>query len=152
MGKKNIRPIALCVFRQGDRILLQHSHDPVKDQWLYRPLGGGIEFGESSHDAAIREIQEELGTQAELLTLLGVVENRFVFEGKPGHEIMFIYDAVFTDATLYGQEKVIGQEGEQSFEAHWVNVAEARRQGIPVYPQELQNLLTLAAGAGHEPR
>jgi len=151
MGKKGIRPIALCVFRQGDRVLLQHSHDSVKQEWFYRPLGGGIEFGESSHDAAIREIQEELGTQAAQLTLLGVIENRFIFDGKPGHEIVFMYDAVFTDATLYGQEKVIGQEGNHSFEAHWVNVAEVQKQGIPVYPPEFPDLLMSAAGAGHDP-
>jgi 8-oxo-dGTP pyrophosphatase MutT (NUDIX family) len=149
MGQKRIRPIALCVFRQGDRVLLQRSYDPVKDEWFYRPLGGGIEFGESSQEAAIREIQEELGTQAAQLTLLGVVENRFVFDGKPGHEIMFIYDAMFTDATLYGQEKIMAQEGGRSFEAHWVNVAEVQRQGIPVYPLELPEYL--AAGAGHDP-
>jgi hypothetical protein len=43
--KNKIRPIAICVFRHKDRILVAEGYDPVKKQTFYRPLGGVIEFG-----------------------------------------------------------------------------------------------------------
>lgn len=41
-----IRPLAICVFRHQDRILVAEGYDPVKDEHFYRPLGGGNEFGD----------------------------------------------------------------------------------------------------------
>ncbi len=50
MGKKKrVRPLAICVFRHHDRILVMEGYDPVKKEHFYRPLGGGIEFGEPGH-------------------------------------------------------------------------------------------------------
>ena len=49
-----IRPIAICVFHNSNRILVFEGQDPVKGETFYRPLGGGIEFGESS-EATIRQ-------------------------------------------------------------------------------------------------
>ena len=43
MKKNRIRPLAICVFRNRGRILVNESHDPVKDEYFFRPLGGGIE-------------------------------------------------------------------------------------------------------------
>jgi hypothetical protein len=42
-----IRPVALCVFRNNDGILVFEGYDDVKGETFYRPPGGGIEFGES---------------------------------------------------------------------------------------------------------
>jgi len=44
----HIRSIAICVFRHKNHILVAEGYDPVKDEYFYRPLGGGIEFGETS--------------------------------------------------------------------------------------------------------
>ncbi len=48
MKKNKIRPIALCVFLNNNRILVNEGYDPVKQQTFYRSLGGGIEFGEKA--------------------------------------------------------------------------------------------------------
>jgi len=56
-----IRPIAICVIRRRDEILVFESRDTVKNETFYRPLGGGINFGEHSKDAVRREIFEEIG-------------------------------------------------------------------------------------------
>ena len=48
-----IRPIALAVPRRGDDLLVFEGHDPTKGQTFYRPLGGGIDFGETA-EAAVR--------------------------------------------------------------------------------------------------
>jgi len=63
---------------------------------FYRPPGGGIEFGEHSREAVVRELREEfaLAIDRDDLTLLGVAENAFEFRGDAHHEICFIYEAV----------------------------------------------------------
>jgi hypothetical protein len=52
-----IRPIAICVVRKADSILVFEARDPVKDRVFYRPLGGGINFWEYGADAIVREMR-----------------------------------------------------------------------------------------------
>jgi NADH pyrophosphatase NudC (nudix superfamily) len=61
--KKRIRPLAICVFRKDGRILVAEGYDPVKDHTFYRPLGGAIEFGETSRQTVSRELMEEIGAE-----------------------------------------------------------------------------------------
>ena len=82
-----IRPLAICVFRRHDRILVAEGYDPVKKQSFYRPLGGGIEFGEYSQQTIRRELLEEIGAEVCKLKYLGTLENVYVFNGTPGHEM-----------------------------------------------------------------
>jgi hypothetical protein len=49
MSPRGIRPPAISVFRHNGRILAAESYDPIRQQTFYRPLGGGIEFGELLH-------------------------------------------------------------------------------------------------------
>src|SRR5512140_776252 len=60
MPSRHLRPLALCVLPSGSRILVGEGRDLVKGQTSDRPLGGGIEFGESSEAAIAREIRQEL--------------------------------------------------------------------------------------------
>jgi 8-oxo-dGTP pyrophosphatase MutT (NUDIX family) len=99
--KDKIRPIAICVFRHKDRILVAEGYDPVKKQTFYRPLGGGIEFGEKSDHTVRRELLEEINAEVGELWYLGALENIFVFNGAPGHEIVLVYDGVLKDSGLY---------------------------------------------------
>src|SRR5215216_5710043 len=89
-----IRPIAICVFRHHNCILVAEGYDPVKEEYFYRPLGGGIEFGENSAETIYREILEEINVEVdrESLQYLGALENIFNFNGAMGHEIVLIYD------------------------------------------------------------
>jgi 8-oxo-dGTP pyrophosphatase MutT (NUDIX family) len=85
---QRIRALAVCVVRRGEEILVFEGHDPVKGETFYRALGGGIEFGETGAKAAARELEEELGTRPRDLRYLATLENIFVFDGEPGHEIV----------------------------------------------------------------
>src|SRR5688500_17120868 len=82
----SVRHIAVCVVRHGDRIFVQEAHDPANGRTFYRPLGGGIEFGELSIDAARREMAEEASAEVLDLRLLGVLENLFEYNAAPEHE------------------------------------------------------------------
>ena len=143
MRTPKIRPIVLCLFRHGDRILVSRDYDSVKQEHYYRPLGGGIEFGETSRDAIIREIREELDAEIENLTCLGALENLFVLEGEPGHEIALVYDATFVDRSIYERDSLIGHEREigLSFVAEWKSLDELRRDPARLVPEGLAALI-----------
>ncbi len=42
----HIRALAIGVIRRGDELLVYEGHDASKNKTFYRPLGGGIDFGE----------------------------------------------------------------------------------------------------------
>ncbi len=138
-----IRPVSICLFRNGDKILVSKCFDSVKQDYFCRPLGGGIEFGESSREAMLREISEEIGIDVENLSLIKVIENIFAYEGKQLHEIVFIYDAEFIDKSWYEKEELTCYEGSinTKFIAKWVSLAEIKKQNIRLVPQGLDRLL-----------
>lgn len=137
-----IRPKVICVFRNGNRILVADLFDPTTKQHFYCPPGGGIEFGESSEEALGREIREEFNTEIEAPCLLGVIENRFIFDGRQGHEIVFVYDARFTDLSLYNVEQITGYESNSdAFNAIWLDLDTIGPHTLPVYPDGLLELL-----------
>jgi 8-oxo-dGTP pyrophosphatase MutT (NUDIX family) len=93
-----IRPIAICVFRNNNRILVFEGHDTIKGQTFDRPLGDGIEVGEYSDAAMRREIMEELHSEIEGLQFHGMVENVVVHDGRTGREIVMVYDGVLKES------------------------------------------------------
>lgn len=139
-----IRPLAICLFRDGDRILVGEGNDPVKRETFYRPLGGGIEFGERAEDALRREVREEISAEIESPVYLFTLENIFTFNGEMGHEIVMVFDARLTDESLYEQETIAGTEtdGTQNFPftALWKKLDEFGPQS-PLYPDGLLDAL-----------
>ena len=143
MDTTRIRPIAVCLFRHNNRILVHEGFDTIKQDYYYRPLGGGIEYGESSREAVVREIQEELGVEVENLSLLGVLENIFVYNGQQGHEIVFVFDGEFVDRSLYDLDEIDGfeQEANIRFKAQWFSLDSPSRNKGRLVPAELEKLL-----------
>jgi len=143
MKKNKIRPLAICVFRNKDRILVAEGYDPHKRQSFYRPLGGGIEFGEYSEQTIRRELMEEIGAEVRELKYLGTLENVFVFNGRPGHEIVQVYDGVLIDSGLYEQAVIEGNEADvdESFKAVWKSLDEFGEGKSILYPTGLLALL-----------
>lgn len=136
-----IRPIAIVVFRREDgAVLVAPGYDEVKRQRFYRPLGGEIDFGERTEDAARREIREEIGAEIDGLTLLGVSENIFTYRGEPGHELVWTFEARFADPSFYAREVIDCDEYGSKFEARWVPLA-AFTPETPLYPDGLLQLL-----------
>ena len=139
-----IRPLAICVFRNKDRILVAEGYDPIKDDTFYRPLGGGIEFGERSEETVCRELMEEIGVELKQDTLkyLGAVENIFTFNGTPGHEIVLVYDGALIDSRLYDQAVISGKEANgEEIRAMWKNLNEFGQGKSILYPDGLLEML-----------
>lgn len=142
MKKGKIRVLALCVFERNGSILVAENYDRMKRQTFYRPLGGGVEFGERGADAVVREIREELSTAMRDVRYVGALENIFEFEGKPGHEVVLVYDAAFVDASLYERASLEGREGDDPFTAVWKPLSSFPNEQAPLYPDGLLELLT----------
>jgi NADH pyrophosphatase NudC (nudix superfamily) len=143
MKKNRIRPLAICVFRNKDRILVHQGYDQVKGEYFYRPLGGGIEFGETSMDAVCRELREELNVEVDKQSLryLGTVENIFHFNGFPFHEIIMIYDGALKDSGLYDQAVIVGKEADEEIQAIWKKIDEFGAGKAILYPTGLLSML-----------
>ena len=139
----NIRPIAVCVFRKDNRILVFEGYDPSERRTFYRPLGGGIEFGESSEETIQRELKEEINAEVKELHYLGTLENIYTFDGTPGHEIVQIYDGALKESGLYEQAVIIGHEADvdEPFKAMWKNLNEFGEGKSILYPTGLLELL-----------
>ncbi len=142
MISENIRPIAICIVRRGGDIFVFEARDTVKGETFYRPLGGGIEFGEPSERAVRRELMEELGAELVDLKQIGILENIFTYEGKPGHEVVFIFQAEFADRGLYDLENATCiKDNGQEFPAMWKPFEEFAGGRAILYPAGLADLL-----------
>ena len=142
MLNQRIRPIAVAIIRHGNRMLVEEGYDPIKQQRFFRPLGGGIDFGEQARDALVREFQEELNASLTKIHLLGVLENIFTFDGKPGHEIVFVFRADFADATFYQRTVIEHQEApDMLIRAIWKDLTDFDRDRPPLYPDGLLDLV-----------
>lgn len=106
------------------------------------PIGGGIDFGEKSADAAIREVREELGAEIVRLILMGVLENLFYYNAQAGHEIVFVYEAEFVDHGLYQRPELTVTESDgQILKARWFDSTHIQRHEVRVYPNGMKDLL-----------
>ncbi|HIE55490.1 MAG TPA: NUDIX domain-containing protein [Chromatiaceae bacterium] len=141
--QKQIRPIALCVIRRDDAVFVFEGYDPLKDQVFYRPLGGGIEFGETSEQAVRREMREEIGAELVNLRYWRTMENIFTFDGRTGHEIVLLYEGEFADQSFYNQSLITGREDNGApFKALWKPIADFHNGCGPLYPDGLLELLS----------
>jgi 8-oxo-dGTP pyrophosphatase MutT (NUDIX family) len=139
-----IRARAVAVCRHGGRVLVERGYDRVAAHRFYRAIGGHIEFGERAADAAAREWREEYGLTLQDLRPLGVVENLFTYEGRPGHEIVFALEARVAEREVYERDEVIGVDTNgKRHEGVWVPLADLAAAGaIPLLPNGLLALLT----------
>lgn len=138
----HIRPIAICIIRRGDSLLVFEGYDASKNQTFYRPLGGGIEFGEYGDMAVRREMREELGVELADVRYVGTLENIYTMEGHPGHEIVLVYQANLVDERLYASDEMVGyEENLRPFKVTWASRALFRAGAVPLYPDGLLKLL-----------
>lgn len=142
MKPGQIRPLVICIFSRGETILVAEGYDSSKNEVFYRPVGGGIGFGEYSHEALVREVGEEFEAEITNIRYLGTVENVFIYESQPGHEIVQVYDAEFVDQSLYRQPWLTGHEDNGlSFKAIWKPLADFQNGAERLYPSGLFELL-----------
>ena len=65
----------------------------------------------------------------------------FQYEGEPGHEIVFVYDAQFVDEALYDRAELAVQEGKRRFKARWRSLDQLRGEPVWLVPEGLWQYL-----------
>ena len=89
----------------------------TKDKGKYYTIGGAIQINESTEEAVVREVREELGVKAQAGQLAFVVENCFEQDGVSYHNIEFHYLVdLLEDAPL------IMQEDEKRQPCEWIDL------------------------------
>jgi 8-oxo-dGTP diphosphatase len=80
----------VCI--RGDEVLLiRRGKPPRQGEWSLP--GGRIEPGERAIDAALRELREETGVEAEIVGLIDVVDGLFPEAGM--HYVLIDYAAIW---------------------------------------------------------
>jgi len=137
-----IRPLAICLFKKGESILAGEGYDSAKKDYYYRPIGGGIEYGEKSLDALKREVYEEISAEIKNINYLGTIENIFTFNGELGHEIVVVYEAEFKDEAFYNMDTFTGEEDDGTvFSLKWIPVSEFGPNNLRLVPDGLLDLI-----------
>lgn len=75
---------------------------------------------------------------------LGTLENLFTCDGEPGHEIVLVYDAAFTDRALYDRAVLHGHEQDAAvpaFTAEWKTLDELAAGPVRLVPEGLAAFL-----------
>lgn len=130
-----IRFLALGAVRRGDELLVQEGKSPDTDETFYRLLGGGVEFGEHSQDAVVREFEEELGVGFADSAHVDTFEQVFTFDGETNHEIWRVYEGRIVEDWPYEHESFTFTEPELGTEhlAQWMSVEALRDDEITFY-------------------
>ena len=137
------RAARVIVIDAAGRTLLFRGLDPARpdrDPWWFTP-GGGLDAGETSHDAARREVREELGVVVD--DLGPVVHERladFEFDGRriraaESYYVLHVDDVdLSTDGWTDLERRVIA-------DVRWWTVEELEATTDTVFPDELVSLL-----------
>lgn len=81
--------VGVVCLRGGEVLLIRRGQPPRQGEWSLP--GGRIEPGERAVDAALRELREETGVEAEITGLVDVVDGLFPDAGR--HYVLIDYAA-----------------------------------------------------------
>lgn len=115
--------VGVVCLRDQEVLLIKRGTPPRLGQWSVP--GGRLEWGETLQVAALRELKEETGVDAQLLGLIGVIDGVFPARPSPdgkGGEITRHYVLIDYAARWTGGEPVAGDD---AAEARFVSRDEA---------------------------
>jgi ADP-ribose pyrophosphatase YjhB (NUDIX family) len=136
------RPVlaaSVAVLREG-RILLAARGKPPSEG-LYSLPGGMVETGETLGEAALRELREEVGVEAEIIGLIAPVE--FIERDAKGHIKHHVVIAAHAARWVSGEP----QTGPEAKDIRWVT--ERDIAGLPL-TAGLEPILEQAFRLGRE--
>jgi ADP-ribose pyrophosphatase YjhB (NUDIX family) len=141
-NKMQIRAKVVVVLQDKAKFLFTACYEQLNNQVFYIPVGGGIEAGEYSIDAAKREVLEEIDQEIENLELLNISENIFIYNAIEEHEIVFAYSADFKNKLAY-DTMLVGNLNANGIRIKiaWATIEEMRNKHIKIYPESLWEIL-----------
>lgn len=138
-----IRVLALALVTRGDDLLVFRGNGPATGKIFFRPLGGGVEFGEAGAEALRRAMLEELGAEIGDVRLRGVLENLFTWDARPWLEVVMLFDTTLRDPALYAWDDLVVLDTAEP--VVWLPLADVREGRAVLYPDGLPALLVTGA-------
>lgn len=141
----------VLVIDLAGRVLLLEGFDPAQpDRRYWFTIGGGLDDGESTAQAAIRELREEAGVIAAADELTGPVWQRsteFSFDGTRyrQEEDYYLLRVGHVAVSLSGLDDI---ERRTVTGYHWWSHKELTATAVPFYPAELPDLVRRLASSG----
>jgi ADP-ribose pyrophosphatase YjhB (NUDIX family) len=136
--QSRIRVKSLAWIEEDGLLFVVKMADAVKKDYYYRPIGGSVKFGELAIEAVQREAQEELNAEINITGAPLVLENIFVCDGEPGHEIDYFYPCKFVDNRFSAQKTYTLTESDDcQFEAMWVALSDCLDGTLRLVPETL---------------
>lgn len=119
MTHRPVPAVGVVVLKGEEVLLVRRGTPPRLGQWSLP--GGRIEWGETAKAAALRELKEETGVEAELLGLIEVVDA--VFTSRTNGEVTRHYVLVDFAARWTSGEPVAGDDAAEARFFHHSEVA-----------------------------
>lgn len=134
MSKTKFKIRSAGVALEQNHVFLYRSID--SDYWALP--GGQINHGESSDQALVREVSEELGAAVEIGRLVWLIENIYPKNGKIIHELGFYYYMHFIDELNFGirSDELTGYEKNRKLIFKWHPIQEL--EDLVLYPAFLK--------------
>lgn len=135
-----IRPMVLTIVHRNNEILVSKGQNLINGEPHYRPLGGGIDFGEKSHKTVTREMIEEINVSLKNIEFLEVIESMFHSQdGTPRHHIIFLYRAEFSEKSNYEIEEFEIDEDyfTERVVAEWKPVEPFKNGDVILHPKSM---------------
>ncbi|MBI1649713.1 NUDIX hydrolase [Hyphomicrobium sulfonivorans] len=141
-----IRVKALGLHWRDGRLLAAEVYDDSGRIKGVRPLGGSVEFGETARTAVVREFREELGIEATISGDPFFLENIYVHEGAPGHELVILFNVEFPAGAFAELTHIpFAEDNGATSIARWFNLDELDlADGPALYPTGLKARLQQA--------
>lgn len=127
------RPAAYALVRRDDEVLLTRVSVAGHHTGSWTLPGGGIDHGESPHEAVAREVHEETGLAVTVGALLGVHDVHFSGTAPNGRvEDFHGIHLVFAATPDGDQQPRVVEEGGTTDAVAWVPVADVEAGRVPV--------------------
>ena len=138
-----VKAMAYLPNAAGTHHAVLKASDPSDGRTFHRLLGGGVELGERSEEAVVREIAEELRATLLEPRLLGVLENVFTYDGERGHEVVFVYAGRLAEGDVVPPEGGWYDDVGSPMWVEWRRCDEGDGGPVPLYPDGVGRLLAL---------
>ena len=119
---KPVCGVGVVCLKDDQVLLVKRAKPPITWQWSIP--GGGQELGETTREAALRELKEETGVDAELIGLIDVIDT--VREDEEGriqfHYTLVDFAAIWTSGEALADDDVS--------DAQWVHLSDLENKGL----------------------
>ena len=126
--------VRVCgIIQSGDQVLMVYMNSPTRDEPIWTPPGGGLEYGETLRDGVVREVLEETGLHVTAKRLMYTSE----FIKAPYHAVEYYWHC-----DIVGGNLKLGNDPEFADEDQFLKSVEflqlAKLAELPVFPEYLR--------------